>query len=158
MSRRTIGWLLSVWLIALVGALGAEPPRTIVLKVFDGKSGKPIVPTGYQVRADHQPDLHADWVKAHDDGTAEITIPADTHEIALHLAYDNSMEIYVNCDAEKNTFGDVWYRVPEIMSKGMVTENACGKAKANAKYKTTAAPGELIMFVRAKNWKESMQP
>ena|SRR5579859_1884287 len=154
MSRRKIGCLLFVWLIALTCAFGAEPTKTITLKVFDGKSGKPLVPTGYQVRADHQQDLHADWVKPNDDGSAEITVPADTHEIALHLAYDNSMEIYVNCDAEKNSFGDVYYRVPEIMSKGMVTANGCGKTKVNEKFKTTAAPGELIMFVRTKNWKE----
>lgn len=158
MSRKTISSLLFVCLIALSSALGAEPTKAIILKVFDGKSGKPVVPTGYQIRANHQQELHADWVKANDDGTAEITIPADTREIALHLAYDNSMEIYVHCDAEKNAFGDVWYRVPEIMSKGVVAANECGKKKVNEKYKTTAAPGELIIFVRAKNWKESMQP
>ena len=64
------------------------------------------------------------------------------------------MEIYVNCDAQKNEFGDVWYLIPRIMSEGMVMANGCGKAKVNDKFKTTAAPGELIMFVREKNWKE----
>jgi hypothetical protein len=151
MARRTIGLLLLGGIVALSSALQAEPTKTIILKVFDGKSGHPIVPTGYQVRVDHEIMLHPDWVKQNDDGTAELTIPADTHEVTLHLAYDNSMEIYVNCDKEKNAFGDVWYLVPEIMSKGFVSENGCGKAKVNEKYKTTAAPGELILFVREKN-------
>jgi hypothetical protein len=151
MARRTIGLLVLGWLVALSGALHAESTKTIILKVFDGKSGRPVMPTGYQVRVDHGPTLHPDWVKPNEDGTAELTIPADAHEVTLHLAYDNSMEIYVNCDKEKNAFGDVWYLVPAIMSKGMVTANGCAKPKVSEKFKTTAAPGELILFVREKN-------
>ena len=36
------------------------------------------MPTGFQVRVDHLDNLHLDWVKQNDDGTAELTIPADT--------------------------------------------------------------------------------
>ena len=151
MARRSIGLLLLGGMVALSCALHAESTKTIVLKVFDGKSGHPVVPTGYQVRVDHETMLHPDWVKQNEDGTAELTIPADTHEVTLHLAYDSSMEIYVNCDKEKNAFGDVWYRVAEIMSKGMVTSNLCAKPKVSEKFKTTAAPGELILFVREKS-------
>lgn len=154
MARRTIGLMLLVMLFGLCGALHAEPTKTIILKVYDGKTGKPIVPTGYQVRVDHLTMLHPDWVKQNDDGTEELTIPADTSVIALHLAYDDSMEIYVPCDADKNTFGDVWYHVSEIMNKGFVGANGCAKAKANAKYKTTPAPGELILFVRGRSLME----
>jgi hypothetical protein len=154
MARRTIGSLLFVWLVALCGTLSAQETKTITLKVFDGKTGHPIMATGYQVRADHLKAVHNDWVKQNDDGSADLTIPSDVHEISIHLAYDNSMEIYVNCDAQKNTFGDVWYLVPQIMSEGMVMANGCGHAKVNEKYKTTALPGELIMFVREKNWFE----
>jgi hypothetical protein len=154
MARRTIGSLLFVWLVALCGVLHAEPAKTITLKIFDGKTGRPLMPTGYEIRVDRAQSVHHDWVKQNDDGSAELTVPADAHEISVHFAYDNSMEIYVNCDAQKNEFGDVWYLVPRIMSEGMVMANGCGKAKVNEKYKTTAAPGELIMFVREKNWKE----
>ena len=146
--------MLFVWLIALSSTLLAQDTKTITLKVFDGKTGHPIMATGYQVRADHLKAVHNDWVKQNDDGSADLTIPSDVHEISIHLAYDNSMEIYVNCDAQKNTFGDVWYLVPQIMSEGMVMANGCGHAKVNEKYKTTALPGELIMFVREKNWFE----
>jgi hypothetical protein len=154
MVRKRTGLLLLMGLIAFCGTLFAEPIKSITIKVYDGKSGRQVMPTGYQVRVDHGSDMHGDWVKQHEDGTAELTIPADTAVVALHLAYDNSMEVYINCDAEKNSFGDVWYSVPQIMSKGMVTSNLCGKAKANEKYKTTATPGELILFVRERNWKE----
>jgi hypothetical protein len=154
MARRTIGSLLFVWLFALGAALHAQDTKTITLKVFDGRTGHPVMPTGFQVRADHLKAIHNDWVKQNDDGTAELTIPSDAHEISIHLAYDASMEIYVNCDAQKNTFGDVWYLVPQIMSEGMVMANGCGHTKVNEKYKTSALPGELILFVREKNWFE----
>lgn len=157
MARRTIGSLLLAGVIGICGGLHAESAKTITLRIFDGKTGHPVMPTGYQVRVDHQSMLHPDWVKQNDDGTAVLTIPDDATVVALHLAYDNSMEIYVNCDAEKNTFGDVWYPVSQIMTKGFVAANGCGKAKANEKFKTTAAPGELILFVREKNWKERAQ-
>jgi|SRR5215831_17695536 len=154
MARRTIVFLLAAWAIALCGTLHAESDKTITLKIFDGKTRKTLVPTGYQVRVDHQQALHPDWVKQNEDGTATLTIPEGTHEIALHLAYDDSMEIYVGCDADKNAFGDVWYLVPQIMEKGFVAADGCAKAKENGKYKTTAAPGELILFVRERNFKE----
>lgn len=163
MARRAIGSLLLTAVMMLPAVLGlcgtvhAETAKTIVLRVFNGKTGRPVVPTGYQVRVDHLTTLHPDWVKQNDDGTAVVTVPPETGVVALHLAYDNSMEIYVNCDAERNAFGDVWYPVSQILTKGYVAANGCGKAKVNEKYKTTAAPGELILFVREKNWKERAQ-
>jgi len=111
MARKTTVSLLFVCMVALCSVLQAESTKTITLKIFDGKSGRPVVPTGYQVRVDHQQAFHDDWVKQNEDGTAELTIPEGTHEIALHLAYDHSMEVYINCDADKNSFGDVWYQV-----------------------------------------------
>jgi hypothetical protein len=153
MARRTILFLLFA-LIALSSALQAESSKAITLKIFDGKTGKTVVPTGFQVRADHQQAFHNDWVKPNEDGTAVLTVPEGTHEIALHLAYDDSLEIYVACDADKNAFGDIWYLVPQVLDKGFVGANACAKPKTNVKYKTTAAPGELILFVRERNFKE----
>jgi hypothetical protein len=157
MARKTTVSLLLVCAIVLSSAGYSETNKTITLKVFDGKTGRAVVPTGYQVRVDHQQTFHGDWVKQNEDGTAALSIPEGTHEIALHLAYDNSMEIYINCDAEKNSFGDVWYLVPQIMEKGYVASDGCGKSKVNEKYKTTAGPGELILFVRERNWKERAQ-
>jgi hypothetical protein len=157
MVRKRTGLLLLAGFIALCGGLFAEPVKTITIKIYDGKSGRPVMPTGYQVRVDHNTEMHGDWVKQHEDGTAELTVPADAAVVALHFAYEMSMEIYINCDADKNAFGDVWYSVPQIMAKGLVTSNLCGKTKPNEKYKTTAAPGELILFVRERNWRDRQQ-
>lgn len=158
MGRRKIGSLLLAGLVSWCGVLHAEAVKTITIRVFDGKTGRPVMPTGYQVRVDHLAMLHPDWVKPNDDGTAVLTLPADVSAVTLQLAYDSSMELYVNCAADKYTIGDVWYPVSQIMTKGYVAENGCGKPKVNEKYKTTALPGELILFVREKNWKERAQP
>jgi hypothetical protein len=158
MARTKIGSLLLAGLIGWCGALHAESVKTITIKVFDGKTGRPVVPTGFQVRVDHLTMQHPDWVKPNDDGTAVLSVPEDTSVVALQLAYDASMEIYINCAADKYLIGDVWYPVSQIMSKGFVAANSCSKAKVNEKYKTTALPGELILFVREKNWRERAQP
>lgn len=158
MARTKIGSLLLAGLLGWCGALHAEPVKTITIKVFDGKTGRPVVPTGFQVRVDHLTMQHPDWVKPNDDGTAVLSVPAETSVVALQLAYDASMEIYINCAADKYLIGDVWYPVSEIMTKGFVAANSCSKAKVNEKYKTTAVPGELILFVREKNWRERAQP
>jgi len=158
MARTKIGSLLLAGMIGWCGVVHAESVKTITVKVFDGKTGHPVVPTGFQVRVDHLTMLHPDWVKPNDDGTAVLTVPDDATVVALQLAYDASMELYINCAADKYSIGDVWYPVPTIMTKGFVAPNGCGKNKVNDKYKTTAVPGELILFVREKNWRERAQP
>ena len=112
------------------------------------------MPTGFQVRVDHQTMLHPDWVKQNEDGTAELTIPADTHELALHLAYNNSMEIYVQLRRGQKRFRRCLVSRAGDLSKGFVAANGCVKPKENEKFKTTAVPGELILFVREKNLME----
>ncbi len=106
-------------MLALSSAVNAQSTKTITLKVFDGKTGLAVTPTGYQVRVDRQQELHNDWAKTNEDGTATLTVPESAHEIALHLAYDDSMEIYIGCDADKNVHGDVWYLVPQILTKAL---------------------------------------
>ena len=67
------------------------------------------------------------------------------------------MELYVDCDKEKNAFGDVWYLVPPDHVEGNGHCKWCAKPKVNEKFKTTAIPGELILFVREKNMMEQLK-
>jgi hypothetical protein len=166
--------LLPVLLVALCGALPAQDTKTIMIRVLDGKTGKAIMGTGFMVRIDHQSNSHGDWVKQNEDATAVLTIPADARALSMHVAYDNSLEIYVNCDAEetKDTPGDLWYPVADIMSSGIVAPNGCTKSKVTETLRhlekrsesdknkeaerlaPSAKPGEFILFVRERNWKE----
>jgi hypothetical protein len=69
------------------------------------------------------------------------------------------MEIFVNCDTEKkDTPGDLWYSVAEILTKGIVTPNGCLRAKDVDKFKAREAkPGEIVLFMRTKNLRERAQ-
>jgi len=53
------------------------------------------------VRIDHQQTIHIDWVKHNEDGTGELKVPDNVSVFSLHATYNNSMDIYVNCDAAK---------------------------------------------------------
>jgi hypothetical protein len=67
------------------------------------------------------------------------------------------MEVYVNCDTEKQKelIGELWYSVLDILSKGVVTPNDCVSPKHLAKLKMPdPKPGEIVFFVRPKNWVE----
>lgn len=151
--------LLLVLMFAACGFLRAQATSTITIRILDSKTGKPIAPTGYMVRGDHQMSLHLEWVKVNEDGTGELTLPADTSVVSIHDSYDQATEVYVNCDGEqqKDRIGDIWYSVSEIMEKGIVTPNGCARPKELAKIKAPdPKPGEIVFFVRQKKGTEKM--
>ncbi|SRR6266568_4227504 len=159
MARSTIRALLLLVLMAAPCAwLHAQESKLIKIRVLDSKSGKPIAPTGFMIRVDHQRTVHGDWVRQNEDGTGDLALPVDATAVSIHESYDNSMEIYINCDVDKskNTLGDLWYTVADIMSKGLVASNTCGKPKDVAKLATPVAePGVIVLYVRQKNWHET---
>ena len=149
--------LLAALMVALCGSLQAQDTKKLTIRLLDSKTGHPIQPTGYLIRVDHQPMIHGDWVKQNDDLTGELSVPSDALLISIHSSYDNSMEIYINCNVDKlkDTPGEVWYSVPEILSSGIVSPDSCVKEKAAAKIKMPERkPGEIVLFVRQKNWRE----
>ena len=149
--------LLLVLMAAPCAALHAQESKIIKIRIFDSKSGKPVAPTGFMIRVDHQRTVHGDWVKQNEDGTGDLALPIDATAVSIHESYDNSMEIYVNCDTEKHKgmIGDIWYTVADIMSKGLVVENGCGKPKDVAKLAVPVPePGVIVLYVRQRNWKE----
>jgi hypothetical protein len=159
MARQTNRRFLLPLIFATCGFLHGQATSTITIRILDSKTGKPIAPTGYMVRGDHQMSLHLDWVKVNEDGTGELTLPATTSVVSIHDSYDQSTEIYMNCDGEqqKDRIGDIWYSVSEILDKGIVTPNGCAKPKDLAKIKVPdAKPGEIVFFVRQKKGVEKM--
>jgi hypothetical protein len=123
---------------------------------LDGKTGRLVSPENFMVRIDHQQTIHIDWVKHNEDGTGELKVPDNVSVFSLHATYNNSMDIYVNCDAAKqgDTPGERWYTVADILTAGFVTPNGCAKPKVADKLKVAAKPGELVVFVRRHNWME----
>lgn len=160
MVRRTLrAFLLIVWTAALCAQLHAQTGKSITIRLLDGKTGRAISASGFLVRADHQPAVHGDWVSQNEDGTGELKVPAGASVISIHASYENSMEIYVNCDSAKQiaTASDLWYPVSEILAQGIVAPNGCVKPKTAEKLNVVAKPGEFVLFVRKMNWREQSQ-
>ena len=67
------------------------------------------------------------------------------------MRYDNSMELYVNCDKAKECLWRSLVSGRRDLAKGIVDSQWLRKAKVNEKFKTTAEPGELVLFVREKS-------
>jgi hypothetical protein len=105
------------------------------------------------VRVNHEETVHANWVVQNEDGTGKLTLPPEAAVFTIQGTYDNSTEVYVNCDAASGKADtiDHWYTVSDILTVGFVAPNGCGKVKAAAK------PGEFVFYVRRPNWRELMK-
>lgn len=124
--------------------------RTVTVRVLDGRTGKPVTPSNLLVRIDKQSPIHLEWVKQNDDATGMITLPDSARLVSVEATYDNSMEIYVNCDTAPEAYPGErrWYSIQKILSEGLAGDDGCVKPKKRLEMKTTATPGELIFFVR----------
>jgi hypothetical protein len=149
-------FLLMAFLGCFIGMLPAQTGRVITLKVRDGKTGQTVTPSNVQVRFNHQGEASGSWVDQKEDGTIEVKLPADTKVIAVRATYDNSMEYFVNCDMakQKESSVDSWYPVSDILTSGIAISNDCVRPKDADKVKVDVKPGEFILFVRKRNWKE----
>ncbi len=137
----------------------AQGEKTITLRVLDGRTGDAVTPDNVQVRFKNHETVQADWVKHKDDGSAEIAIPEGATAVSLKATYDNSTSYYVNCDVarQKDTTVDSWYPIADILSGGLKIPNECIKPKDADKVNVEVKPGELVLFVRKKNWREGTQ-
>jgi len=147
---------LLVLMAAFGGSLHAQTGKTITIRFVDGKTGEAIKPSNIQIRLDRQQTSHDQWVKQNDDGTANFVVPESATDMSVHATYDNSTEYYINCDSakQKDTSAEHWYVVSEILTAGVVTPNGCGKPKDADKLKVDPKPGEFVLFVRQRNWRE----
>jgi hypothetical protein len=145
-----LAFVLPVW------AQPAPAQEKIAIRVLDGKTGEKIQPDNIEVRINRQQTPHIEWVKMNDDGTTELLLPENATALFVRATYANSTDYYVNCDMarQKDTAAESWYPVKDIVADGLVIPNDCVKGKSAEKVKADAKPGELVLFVRKKNWKE----
>lgn len=136
--------------IALTSLLHAQDPNIIHIRLLDGKTGMPVKADNFLVRVDHKDTIHNEWVHIGDDGSVTVTVPAEAKEIAVKATYDTSTDIYINCDAAKESDKerDIWYSIADILKTGKVAPNECSKTHYTAK------PGEFIFFVRKRGWRD----
>jgi len=141
-------------LAVLCGLGQAQGPAKIRLRLLDAKTGRIILGAGILVRGNHDATNHGEWVKTNEDGTTDITPPKNVNELLVHATYDDATQYYVNCDGPQamETPVEMWYKVSDIMSSGVIATDGCIKEKDFDKLKISVKPGELVLFVRKINW------
>ncbi len=123
--------------------------------MYDARSGRQLKPDNFLVRLNHQDDLHNETLRIDDEGTGQITVPAGTSFLSVEGTFDNSMEIYINCDTgkEKNDRRRHWYSIQEILNTGVIAPNEC----FNGRYerpRIAVKPGEFLFYARQRNWRD----
>lgn len=154
MLRRNLSVPLLLLCAALLAPAGhAQTGKTITIRILDSKTARPVVPTNFLVRINHQKAIHADWVTLNEDRTATLTVPADATVVSITATYESAMQVFVNCDTllDKQNPLPQWYPVSKIFASGVVAPNGCSKMTETAK------PGEFIFFVRRLNFRERTQ-
>lgn len=141
---------------ALTGPIRAQAAQTISVLLLDGKTGKPIIPSNFLVRIDHFDALHPEWLRINDDGLGTVTLPAGASFLSVQATYNNSMDIYVNCDAamQKDVHTLHWYATADILAKGVNAPNECYKSKYAESTHLDTKPGVFVFYVRKGSWNE----
>jgi hypothetical protein len=154
MLRRNLRVPLLIVCAALLAPAGhAQTWKTITIRILDSKTARPVVPTNFLVRINHQQTIHANWVTLNENRTATLAVPADATVVTIQATYDSAMQVFFNCDAalDKENPQPHWYPVSTILASGVVAPNGCSKMKE------TAQPGEFIFFVRRASFRERTQ-
>src|SRR5581483_11630 len=128
---------------------------TITIRMYEARSGRQIKPDNFLVRLKHQDDLHNETLQIDDEGTGQVTIPANASFLSVQGTFDHSMEIYLNCDSgkEKNDRRIHWYSIQDILSTGVIAPNEC----FNGRYerpRIAVKPGEFIFYVQPHKWRD----
>jgi hypothetical protein len=137
-------------------ATQSRAQKTITVRVLDGRSGEKITPNNIEVHINRKLANHVEFVKMNDDGTAELTLPADATSFALRATYANSMDYYVNCDVarQKDTSVETWFPVDDALKDGIVMQDECRKSKDMQP--ASAKPGELVLYVRKRGIRDAV--
>ena len=158
--QRSMGRALAAVLCAAVAfeATQAKAEKKITIRVLDGRNGDKVSPDNLEVRINREHSLHVEWVKLHDDGTAEVTLPDNATAISVRATYSNSTEYYVNCDVarQKDTSTQTWFPLDDVLKDGLSMPNECWKTKDVERHKISAQPGEFILFVRKRSIRDAV--
>jgi hypothetical protein len=85
-----------------------------------------------------------------------VKLPQDAKVISVRATYLDSTEYFVNCDVAKqrDSSAESWYPLTDIVTSGLAIPNDCARVKDAAKVRGEVKPGEFVLFVRKRNWKE----
>lgn len=127
------------FVIRTLEAHSGEPEARVALNVFLGVEKRkplPLAQEDEQARAGRYPVY---FTTAGGDATVPI-IPADSLILSLIVGTD------IPCEAHAPDDPNLHFSLKEILERGVVADNVCGKARA------TSVPGVLIIFVKHRPW------
>jgi hypothetical protein len=84
-------------------------------------------------------------------GLGEVSIPNDANYIRAFVAFGSTVWGLVSCDTKGRPHTLPVYSVSAILESGIVAPNLCSNKR------TTAKPGEFVLFVRHMTFWEKMQ-
>jgi hypothetical protein len=166
------GLLALLFLTSCATALRAQ---IIQIKLVDGKTGRPVA--GACVGAWMRKDTRmAVYIPTDKNGVARLSITQKDNEVDISynsklgcggkgavnpvLKYDGSLTTYSTGDHPSCAFPEsmanarwkeIDFSTKEVLQHGVVSANTCGKATASPQ------PGEVILFVRPRNFREKVQ-
>ncbi len=145
--------------VALASATAQDGKTTITVRILDGKTAEKVTPDNIQVHLKTNGKIDTAWVKMDDEGNAAVTIPKGATSVSVKATYEDSTTYYVNCDVarQKDRTSETWYPVADVLSGGIKTPNDCVKEKDADKLNVDVKPGEFVLFVRKKGWREATQ-
>ncbi|MGO9336472.1 MAG: hypothetical protein ACLPY1_03085 [Terracidiphilus sp.] len=142
----------------------AQTEKAITVRMLDSRTGLLIASSNYLVRINHRQEEHGNWIVKNEDGSGNLSLPADAELVSIHATYDSATLVYANCDADKDRGSaehapaqDRWYPVAAILSSGIVAPNNCIGKKVPEKLQVIARPGEFVFFVRLLSARERLQ-
>ena len=163
-THRALYLLLYIAAVSTCGPLRAQTNKTVTIRMLDSRTGILIASSDYLVRIDHEESPHGNWVVKNEDGSGKLNLPGNATLLSIRATYDSNTVMYVNCDAAKDVGSsnhapglDRWYKVSDIIEKGVVAPNGCAGKKIPDKLQVVANPGEFVFFVRKLNAKEQFE-
>jgi hypothetical protein len=155
-TQATRGAALLACALLFSSLAAAQSGPTITIRILDGKTGEPINPTNLLIRVDHKDEPYNEGLKLNGADPATAVLPPSATLLSVQGAYSESMDLYVNCDADmgKSEGPLRWYLIADILKTGMVAPDQCYKGRYAGRMHITVKPGEFVFFVRTHNWHE----
>lgn len=141
--------------------------QSLLIKLENGRSGRPISGSFVNVWVGNEQKA-AMPIPTDQEGIARLRLTEKDSEIDVHnrpgvgvinpvVKYSETLRVnagYVSCQPNKPDYS--WlliqsFSTADVLRSGVVTANACGKAKASQQ------PGELVMFVRPLTFWEKLK-
>jgi hypothetical protein len=132
----------------------AAQTQELRIRVLDGRSGRPISKEQVNVWIGNIPATSGFGGK---DGTAFLLSTDKSGEAALPIAVNHKewieieTDYYFDCRPFRRNATRPTYPVKEVLQSGIVTDNTCGKFRAEPRH------GELTFIVRHLHWWESFK-